>query len=86
MGNMPEIKIDKENMCIDRNSEFGKQLDAFNKKAAASTDPNEKAFLTQLSAYAEAALVVDGVLPADEAAAKLAILKQQMEQSISSVK
>ena len=82
---MADIKIDKVNMCVDRSSEFGKQLDEFNKRASMCTDENEKAFMMQLSAYAEAAMVVDGVVPPEEAKSKIELLVKSMETSITDV-
>lgn len=83
---MENIKIDKKNMCVDKNTEFGKELAEFNKRAAAMSDPRDRAFMQKLSAYAEAALVVEGICPADEAKVKIDELVKSMNISLDAVK
>ena len=76
--NLDNVQVDREKMCIDRNSELGKCFaDA---AAMLEKEPNEqkKEFFGQLLAYSEAALVIDAVEPAGSREQKIAKLAQRM--------
>ncbi len=73
------IKVDRANMCIDRNTPLGKQFADFTAALEKETDPDKKAFMGQMAAYAEAALVIDTVYPGPMGKTKLHKLAKQME-------
>lgn len=78
MSNKMEVKVDMNNMCIDRSTPLGKKFAEFNNKIAASSDPVEKEFMSKISAFVEAGMIVENTLPEDEAKVAVEKLRQQM--------
>ena len=76
-----EVVVDSQNMCVDRSTPLGQQFEAFNRMVAAEKDENRKAFLGQMSAYAEAAMVIDKLYPGEAGKEKIAQLAEKMRQS-----
>ena len=72
------VKVDTENMCIDRSTELGQKFAEFNKKVAESDDPAERDFMSKISAYVEAGLIVENTLSEEDAKVAIAKLKEQM--------
>lgn len=79
---MAEIKVDKENMCIDRNTPEGKMLDQLQRDADSKAGTPMGEFMNQVLAYAEAGEVLSQTLPKGEAAAAIEQLKQQFEENL----
>ncbi len=77
MVDISNVKVDRQNMCIDRNSELGKQFEQFNASLANEKDEDKKAFMAQMAAYAEAAMVINEMYPESEAQMKLEKLAKQ---------
>lgn len=78
MSKKLDIKVDAENMCIDRSTELGEMFAKLNEMVASSEDPGTKEFLSKVSAYVEAGLIVENTLPEDEAKVAIEKLKQRM--------
>lgn len=72
--------VDRAHLCIDPNSELGKHFVALRKEIDAETDPDKKAFMSQIASYAEAALVIEQAYPDDRAKTLLSQLKQKFER------
>lgn len=79
MINTSNVKIDMEKMCIDRNTNLGKQFEALNKRIAETEDVNEREFMQQMTAYAEAAIIIENVCKPEDAAVKIKQLVAQMD-------
>ena len=77
------IKVDKENMCIDRNTAEGHMLDQLQRQADAQKDTPMGKFMTQVLAYSEASTVLSQTLPKNEAEAAIGQLKQQFEDELA---
>lgn len=78
MANKMEVKVDMDNMCIDRSTDLGKKFAEFNKFIAESSDPAEREFMTKISAFVEAGIIVDSTLPEADAKAAVEKLRKQM--------
>lgn len=72
------VVVDREHMCISRDTQLGQEFDAFNKMLGSETDASKKTFMSQLAAYAEAALIVDAMYPESESRKKIDKLAKKM--------
>lgn len=80
MVDMSNVKVDREKMCVDRNTNLGKQFEALNQRIAQTKDANEREFMQQMSAYAEAAIVIENICEPEDAAKKISQLAAQMDR------
>lgn len=84
--NTTGIKVDMQNMCIDRTTELGKKFAEFNDSLAKESNPKKREFMSKISAYVEASIIVENTMPKDEAKAAIEQLKNQMLSSAGSEK
>lgn len=71
------IKIDVEHGCIDRSTELGKKFAAFN-DSLKDKPADEKEFMSKISAFVEASMIVENTLPKEEAEKAIAKLREQI--------
>lgn len=78
-----DLKIDKENRCIDRSTPEGKMLDDALDTAERLKDTPMGNFMSQVLAYAEVSEVVDKTTDGEEKEAVMQQLHEEFNHSIS---
>lgn len=84
--NTTGVKVDVDNMCIDRTTELGKRFAAFNDSLAKETNPKKREFMSKISAYVEASIIVENTMPEKEAKEAIEKLKAQMMEGAKAQK
>ena len=62
---------------VDRNTELGKKFGEFN-ASLESKSPEEREFMSKVSAFVEASMIVENTLPKEEAEKAIAKLREQI--------
>ena len=78
---LKNVKVDKENMCIDRSTKLGQDFDAFNKMVLAQEDPKFRAFMSTLSGYTEAGMVITSMYDGEQRNEKMGQLLKKFDQA-----
>lgn len=76
---MTDIKVDTENMCIDRSTPEGQLFAKLCGEAKQQEDPRMRTFMDKMLAFTEAALVISKTMKGEEAEAALEALRAEME-------